>query len=90
MVVDLTKLAQRRAALESKLAATTMTLREAERRLDSRRKVILGGTLLAALRDGSVSADTLTLLVCRMSERDRALFVDEIALPKPDFEGAVQ
>lgn len=82
MTLDLKRLAQRRAALESRLAATTTALREAQRRDDTRRKVVAGGALLAALRDGVLPAHVLTVLVARMADRDAALFADMATVPE--------
>ncbi|MFD2236845.1 hypothetical protein [Aureimonas populi] len=79
MTLDLKKLAQRRAALESKLAQTTTALREARRRDDTRRKVVVGGALLAAVRDGVLPIHILTALVGRMTDRDAALFASDTA-----------
>jgi len=58
-MVDLTKLKQKRARLEASLAAATTTLRDAERRDDTRRKVVAGAALLSAVRDGAISDDVL-------------------------------
>ena len=86
MALDLNRLAQRRAALESKLAHATAALRDAQRADDTRRKIVLGGTTLAAIRDGVLPGWVLPTLVARMSERDRVLF-PEVAMPTPgDFE----
>ena len=90
MALDLTRLAQRRAALESKLAHATAALRDAERRDDTRRKIVAGGALLAAVREGAIPAGTLAVLVGRMQPRDRALFADTATVPAGEFEGAGQ
>ena len=79
MALDLARLAQRRAALESRLAHATAALRDAQRRDDTRRKVVAGGALLAAIRDGVIPAHVLAVLVGRMTERDAGLFVGEVA-----------
>lgn len=79
MALDLHRLAQRRAALESKLAHATAALRDAQRADDTRRKIVLGGTALAAFRDGALPAWVLPTLVGRMSERDAALFAADVA-----------
>ncbi|WP_427023286.1 hypothetical protein ACP4J4_11930 [Aureimonas ureilytica] len=90
MTLDLAKLAQRRAALESRLAHATAALRDAQRADDTRRKIVLGGTALAAIRDGVLPAWVLPTLVVRMSERDRLLFPDAASGQAPEFEGAGQ
>ncbi|WP_427024882.1 hypothetical protein ACP4J4_02780 [Aureimonas ureilytica] len=79
MTLDLQRLAQRRAALESRLAHATAALRDAQRRDDTRRKVVAGGALLAAIRDGVLPAHVLAVLVAQMSARDAGLFVGEVA-----------
>ena len=81
-MVDLTKLKQKRARLEASLAAATTTLRDAERRDDTRRKVKAGAALLSAVRDGAISDDVLPSLVGRMMPRDAALFADLALLPE--------
>lgn len=78
MALDLTRLAQRRAALESRLAHATAALRDAQRRDDTRRKVVAGAALLSAVKDGVLPAHVLAALVARMSERDAALFADDV------------
>ncbi|WP_062231354.1 hypothetical protein [Aureimonas sp. N4] len=88
MTLDLSKLAQRRAALESKLAHATAALRDAERRSDTRRKVVAGAALLAAVREGVVPSGTLAVLVGRMTERDAALFADVATGSVAESEGA--
>ncbi|KTQ97826.1 hypothetical protein NS226_04110 [Aureimonas ureilytica] len=90
MALDLTKLAQRRAALESRLAHATAALRDAQRKDDTRRKVIAGAALLAGVREGVVPAGVLAVLVGRMAERDAALFADAMTVPARDSEGANQ
>lgn len=87
MTLDLNRLAQRRAALESKLAHTTAVLRDATRRDDTRRKVVAGAALLVAVREGVVPAGVLAVLVGRMSERDAALFAETATGPGGRSEG---
>lgn len=86
-MVDLTKLAQKRAALESRLAHATAALRDAQRRDDTRRKVVAGGALLAAVRDGVLPAHILDSLVARMQPRDAALFAGEVPPAAAGVEG---
>ncbi|MFC0190807.1 hypothetical protein ACFFKG_01005 [Aureimonas pseudogalii] len=86
MVVDLAKLGQRKARLEASLAAATTTLRDAERRADSRRKIVAGAALLSAVREGAVPAEVLVTLVARMSARDAELFVGSTSAAQHDVE----
>lgn len=74
--MDLTKLEQRRASLESKLAHANTALRNAQRRDDTRRKVVVGAALLSAVQRGHVKSDILAYLARSMPERDRALVAD--------------
>ncbi|WP_062223295.1 hypothetical protein [Aureimonas sp. D3] len=74
----------------ARLAHATAALREAQRKDDTRRKVIAGAALLAAVREGVVPAGTLAVLVGRMSERDAALFADAMAVPSHETEGTDQ
>ncbi|KQT64157.1 MULTISPECIES: hypothetical protein [unclassified Aureimonas] len=85
-MVDLSKLLQRRARLEASLAAATTTLRDAQRRDDTRRKVVAGASLLNAIRDGAISADVLATLVAKMQPRDAALFADVAPVTQRDWE----
>lgn len=86
MMVDLAKLMQKRARLEASLAATTTTLRDAQRKDDTRRKVVAGASLLLAVREGAVPDSLLVKLVGRMSARDQALF-PEVAAPIAQRDG---
>lgn len=90
MTLDLAKLAQRRADLESKLAHATAALRDAQRRDDTRRKVVAGAAFLTAVREGIIPIGTLAVLIGRMPERDAALFADAMTVPAPEFEGTGQ
>lgn len=86
-MVDVGMLAQKRAALESRLAHTTAALRDAQRRDDTRRKVVAGGALLAAVRDGVLPAHILDSLVARMQPRDAVLFAEEVSVVAPAAAG---
>ena len=53
-------------------------IRAAERRRDTRRRIVLGGMLLKSARDGREQDGRLAAeLVARMDVRDRELFVGE-------------
>lgn len=67
---------QRVAAAEAKLAKAKADLKEADRRAETRRKIILGGFLQARADDGDTSAQAL-LVAAELSltrEQDRAVF----------------
>lgn len=87
--MDLTKLEQRRASLEGKLASANEALKAAQRRDDTRRKVVVGAALLAAVQSGRLDAKVVAFLASRMPERDRALIADllpPVAAGKGDRE----
>lgn len=68
-------LLQRKAKLESDLARLRAQERNAARRDDTRRKIVLGGALLAAMDSGAVPTETGRRLVGKfVAERDQKLF----------------
>lgn len=74
-MVDLSALKQKKAALESRLAQTETALKTAKRADDSRRKIVLGGAILAALRAGEIDGSTIRGILGRhVADRDRRLF----------------
>jgi hypothetical protein len=74
-MVDLTTLMQRKAKLESEIARAKKAEKAAERKADSRRKIILGSVVLAAMREGALSENGVRGLVGRFaSERDKPVF----------------
>lgn len=71
----LAALREQRAQLEEKERALLARMKERKRKLDTRRKIVLGGLVLARADEGhewAVTARTEALAL--MSERDRALF----------------
>ena len=63
------------ARLQARRKLALARSREAERKRDTRRKVILGGALLALARAGdSAAASTLGKLLAGLPERDRKPF----------------
>lgn len=46
------------------------------RRLDTRRKVVLGGALIALAREGRIDPKFVLQMIGTMSDRDQALFED--------------
>lgn len=46
------------------------------RRLDTRRKVVLGGAVIALAREGRVEPKFVLQMIATMSDRDQALFED--------------
>jgi hypothetical protein len=61
---------------KSDYARHKMKEREAARRDDTRRKIVLGGMVLAGIEAGDVTADFVAGLVrAHVAERDKRLFV---------------
>lgn len=74
-MVELRELQQRKADLEQRLAQTETALRVARRADDARRKIVLGGAIIAAIKSGAIDVSTVQqLLATHASERDRRLF----------------
>lgn len=72
LVSDEQKLKQRIARLQANLARKEVKKKEAVRQLDSRRKIILGGVLIAAVRAGGISENSVRKLVAEFaSDQDR-------------------
>jgi hypothetical protein len=74
-MVELRELQQRRADLEQRLARAETALRAARRADDARRKIVLGGAIIAAIKSGAIDASAVRQLLAKhASERDRRLF----------------
>ncbi|WP_199194731.1 hypothetical protein [Phyllobacterium phragmitis] len=68
-------LLQRKAKLESDLAKLRAREKNAARRDDTRRKIVLGGALLAAMESGAAPSGIGRMLVARfVTDRDKKLF----------------
>lgn len=75
MTAELEKIRQQRARAEQRLAALKSRESDLKRKTDTRKKIVLGGALLAAARRDPQAAEMITRLAREhMSERDRALF----------------
>ncbi|MCT8989644.1 hypothetical protein NYR54_04950 [Chelativorans sp. SCAU2101] len=69
-------LLQRKAKLETDLARLRAREKAAARKDDTRRKIVLGAVVLAAVEAGDVPADSVRRLVRKhAAERDKKLFV---------------
>lgn len=69
-------LLQRKAKAESELARLRTKEKQAARKDDTRRKIVLGGALLAAMDSGVISHEVGRKLVSRhVADRDQKLFV---------------
>lgn len=79
----LEKLMQKKAKIESELARTLAAEKTAQRKLDSRRKIVLGSALLKAISEGRVQPQFGEGLVKNFaSERDKSIFED-FTFPTP-------
>lgn len=73
----LEKLMQRKAKIESELSRLEKTQKAENRKLDSRRKIVLGSALLKAMSEGKIQGDFARNLIERFaSDRDKVIFVD--------------
>ena len=82
----LNRLQQRRAALDRQIAAAESEAKAAARKLDTRRKIIIGGAILAAIADSPGLAEMVkTVLAQRVTRTlDRAAVADLLdGPPKP-------
>ena len=79
----LEKLRQQKAKLEAQIRREEQKARDAERKAEMRRKIILGGLIKNAAETDTVLQEKVTALVASLSRDDeRALFGLE-PLPKP-------
>lgn len=80
----LEKLMQKKAKIESELARTLAAEKTAQRKLDSRRKIVLGSALLKAISEGRVQPQFGEGLVKNFaSERDKSIF-EGFVFPTPE------
>ena len=82
----LNRLQQRKAALDRQIAAAESEAKAAARKLDTRRKIIIGGAILAAIADSPGLAEMVkTVLAQRVTRTlDRAAVADLLGdAPKP-------
>lgn len=70
-------LAAKKNALESKIASLRQQVAQAARRDDSRRKILLGSAIIAAVDAGVISSDSVVKLLTRFLTRpaDRSAFL---------------
>ena len=67
---------QKIAQLEAKLQREKQALKEQKRKEDTRRKIVIGGAIEAAIRNGDLDQNKLNAVLDRYvtAERDRRLF----------------
>jgi hypothetical protein len=77
----LSKLKQRKAQLEAQIAAAESKAQVAARKLDTRRKIIVGGSILAAIEDSPGLREMVRAVLAQRVTRpnDRAAVVDLLA-----------
>ncbi len=81
----LTRLQQRKAELERQIAAAERDARESSRKLETRRKIIVGGAILAAIAESPGLAGMVKTVLERRVTRpaDRAAVADLLETPTP-------
>lgn len=73
----LERLIQRKNKIEGELARLERTQKAESRKLDSRRKIVLGSALLKAIYEGRIQGEFARNLIEKFaSERDKPIFVD--------------
>ncbi|MDT6939815.1 hypothetical protein RI570_06610 [Brucella pseudogrignonensis] len=73
----LQKLMQRKAKIESELSRLEKSEKTAARKLDSRRKIVLGSALLKAISEGRIQDSFARNLIASFAaERDKVIFDD--------------
>lgn len=80
----LQKLMQRKAKIESELSRLERAEKASSRKLDSRRKIVLGSALLKAISEGRIQENFARNLIASFAaERDKAIFTDFV-FPTPE------
>lgn len=71
---QIARAAQKKAKAEETIRRAQKALRDTERKKDTRRKILLGATLLSLVDTDPKAERIIKALVSRMSDRDRELF----------------
>lgn len=76
MASDLEKLLEKQKKLDAQIQAIRAREKEADRKLDTRRKILIGGAVLAMVKRGDWAKEKFDNLIDReiLSAKDRALF----------------
>jgi hypothetical protein len=76
MAKDLEKLLEKQKQLAAQIQAIKAREKEADRKLDTRRKILIGGAVLAMVKRGDWNQEKLKSMLDREihAEKDRALF----------------
>lgn len=81
------RLLQKKAKLESDLARLQKAARDAARRDDTRRKIVIGAAFLKAIQEGKIQEDMGPRLVATFAtERDKILFEGFVFKPTESGE----
>ena len=75
MSSKLEKMKQQQAQLQARIYAEQQKEKSKERKLETRKKIVIGGTLLAMVKSGELSQERLDKMLDKniKSERDRSL-----------------
>lgn len=76
-MADLDALLKQQEQLKNRIQKQQSLERKKRRKLDTRRKILLGGAIIKAAREGLLSTDQLNWFVEQLSERDQKLFPNE-------------
>lgn len=76
-------LLDKRKQLDAQIQAKQARLRTEERKKDTRRKIILGGALLAAAKSGEIEPAEIASLLSKYAQKDASLFPDFCSAPEP-------
>jgi len=76
MAKDLEKLLEKQKQIAAQIQAVKAREKEADRKLDTRRKILIGGVIMAMVKRGDYPQDKLTAMLDREvhAAKDRALF----------------
>lgn len=80
---QLAKAQQDKAKAEARIRSAASKMREADRRADARRKIILGGAMIGRAGKSANWSKALGELIATLPERDRVAF-EGWTLPKPE------
>lgn len=69
-----TRLLQQKAKVESDLARARKAEKDAQRRDETRRKIVLGGALMRGIEEGKIPPAVGRAVIAFMAERDKPLF----------------
>jgi hypothetical protein len=76
MITTLDKLKAKKAQLEARIQAETTKDKVRERKLETRRKIVIGGTILSMIKSGEMGEERLLTMLDKHCKNvnDRSLF----------------